>query len=258
MSRLQAADLDGDFLRVLGFARLQPPLPPVIGRVIPGGAAQRSGLRAGDEIIAVDHAPVTRWDQVVAAISASPQRELMVDVKRADTALQMRVTPDAVIENAGRIGRIGVAARVDAAAMRQYIVEVRYSPWVSLGKALERTWDTSIFSLRMLGKMMVGEVSLKNLSGPITIADYAGQSAQIGWLSYLVFLALISISLGVLNLLPIPLLDGGHLMYYMLEIVKGSPVSMKAMEIGQQVGMGLLFLLMAFALYNDITRLFNG
>ncbi len=258
MSRLQTADLDGDFLRALGFARLQPPLPPVIGRVIPGGAAERSGLLANDEILAVDHAPVQRWEQVVAAISASPQRELMLDIKRADTTLQVKITPDAVIENAGRIGRIGVAARVDAVAMRQYLVEVRYSPWMSLGKALERTWDTSIFSLRMLGKMMVGEISLKNLSGPITIADYAGQSAQIGWVSYLVFLALISISLGVLNLLPIPLLDGGHLMYYMLEIVKGSPVSIKAMEIGQQVGMGFLVLLMAFALYNDITRLFNG
>ncbi len=127
-----------------------------------------------------------------------------------------------------------------------------------MGKALERTWDTSVFSLRMLGKMIIGEVSLKNLSGPITIADYAGQSAQIGWISYLAFIALISISLGVLNLLPIPLLDGGHLMYYMLEIVKGSPVSAQVMEIGQNVGMGLLFLLMAFALYNDITRLLNG
>ena len=110
----------------------------------------------------------------------------------------------------------------------------------------------------MLGKMAIGEVSLKNLSGPITIADYAGQSAQIGWSSYLLFLALISISLGILNLLPIPLLDGGHLMYYMLEIVKGSPVSDKAMEIGQQVGMGMLLLLMVFAMYNDITRLING
>ncbi|HEV8520095.1 MAG TPA: site-2 protease family protein, partial [Burkholderiales bacterium] len=128
----------------------------------------------------------------------------------------------------------------------------------SLVKAVERTWDTSTFSLRMLGKMAIGEVSLKNLSGPITIADYAGQSAQIGWSSYLLFLALISISLGILNLLPIPLLDGGHLMYYMLEIVKGSPVSDKAMEIGQQVGMGMLLLLMVFAMYNDITRLING
>jgi regulator of sigma E protease len=139
--------------------------------------------------------------------------------------------------------------------MRTYEVEVRYTPLASLGKALERTWDTSVFSLKMLGKMLVGEVSLKNLSGPITIADYAGQSAQAGWISYLVFMALISISLGVLNLLPVPLLDGGHLMYYMLEIFKGSPVSDKAIEVGQHVGMAVLFTLMAFALYNDINRL---
>jgi regulator of sigma E protease len=125
-------------------------------------------------------------------------------------------------------------------------------------KALHKTWDTSVFSLQMLGKMIIGEVSLKNLSGPITIADYAGQSAQSGWISYVFFLALISISLGVLNLLPIPLLDGGHLMYYMLEIFKGSPVSDKAVEIGQHVGMALLFTLMVFALYNDINRLISG
>lgn len=258
MSRLAPADLDGDFLRVLGFARLQPPLAPVIGRVVAGSAAERAGLLAGDEVLAIGDAAVTRWDQVVTAVSASPQRPLALRVKRGNSEVDLQVTPDAVAEAGGRIGRIGVAARVDDAAMRQFIVEVRYSPWVSAEKALERTWDTSIFSLRMLGKMIVGEVSLKNLSGPITIADYAGQSAQIGLISYLVFLALISISLGVLNLLPIPLLDGGHLMYYMLEIVKGSPVSAKAVEVGQQVGMGLLFMLMAFALYNDLTRLFNS
>jgi regulator of sigma E protease len=182
----------------------------------------------------------------------------MLEVKRGDTVQKFRITPDAVIENSGRIGRIGVAVKVDADAMQRYMVEVRYSPWASVGKALERTWDTSLFSLRMLGKMIIGEVSLKNLSGPITIADYAGQSAQTGWISYLAFIALISISLGVLNLLPIPLLDGGHLMYYMLEIVKGSPVSTQVMEIGQNIGMALLFLLMAFALYNDISRLLNG
>ena len=116
----------------------------------------------------------------------------------------------------------------------------------------------AIFSLKMLGKMIVGEVSLKNLSGPITIADYAGQSAQGGWIPYLFFLALISISLGVLNLLPIPVLDGGHLMYYILEVFKGSPVSDKAVEIGQHVGVALLFTLMALALYNDINRLISG
>jgi regulator of sigma E protease len=168
------------------------------------------------------------------------------------------VTPEAVAEGGKSIGRIGAGAKMDPAAIAQLSTEVRYGPLEAFGKALYKTWDTSIFSLQMLGKMIVGEVSLKNLSGPITIADYAGQSAQMGWISYLLFLALISISLGVLNLLPIPLLDGGHLMYYIFEVFKGSPVSDKAIEIGQHLGMALLFVLMAFALYNDINRLISG
>ena len=258
MTQLKAADLDGDFLRTLGFMRLQPPLAPEIGRVVADGAGERAGLLAGDRIISIDGRQVKRWDEVVAAIAASPERELNVEVNRGGAVMQLKIVPDAVLENSRRIGRIGVAVRFDADAMRQYMVDVSYPPSVSALKALERTWDTSLFSLRMLGKMVVGEVSLKNLSGPITIADYAGQSAQTGWTTYLAFIALISISLGVLNLLPIPLLDGGHLMYYMLEIAKGSPVSTRVMEVGQNIGMGLLFLLMAFAIYNDITRLFNG
>jgi regulator of sigma E protease len=165
---------------------------------------------------------------------------------------------EVVSENGNPVGRIGAGPRVDPGQLAQLSTEVRYGPLEAVGKALYKTWDTSIFSLQMLGKMIVGEVSLKNLSGPITIADYAGQSAQMGWISYLLFLALISISLGVLNLLPIPLLDGGHLMYYVFEIFKGSPVSDKAIEIGQQLGMALLFVLMAFALYNDINRLISG
>jgi regulator of sigma E protease len=135
---------------------------------------------------------------------------------------------------------------------------VRYPLGLALSKALEKTWETSVFSLKMLGKMLVGEISWKNVSGPITIADYAGQSAQIGWVAYLSFLALISISLGVLNLLPVPLLDGGHLMYYLVEIIKGKPVSEKALQIGQHVGIALLCILMAFAIYNDINRLITG
>ncbi len=138
------------------------------------------------------------------------------------------------------------------------MTEVRYPPLQALPEALRKTWETAIVSLKMMGKMVVGEVSLKNLSGPITIADFAGQSAQIGFGAYLGFLALISISLGVLNLLPIPLLDGGHLLYYAVELVKGSPVPEGLWEAGQKVGIALLVTMMAFALYNDISRLILG
>jgi regulator of sigma E protease len=184
---------------------------------------------------------------------------MIVEIHRGGAASSLQVTPDAVSEADGRtIGRIGAVLQPLRQAYEKYRVEVRYGPLESLVQAVIKTWDTSIFSLRMLGKMLMGEISLKNLSGPITIADYAGQSAQQGWITYLVFLALISISLGVLNLLPIPLLDGGHLMYYIVEIFKGAPVSEHVMEIGQRVGMGLLLLMMAFALYNDVNRLISG
>jgi len=259
LSQFASAGLDGDFLRALGFMRLQPPLPPVIGQVLPGGAAERGGLQANDTIVTINGEAVTRWDQVVATVSANAGRELVFVARRgAAGTVRIAVTPEAVLENGERIGRIGATAHIDREALQKYVVEVRYPPVASFSKALEHTWDTSLFSLKMLGKMLVGEVSLKNLSGPLTIADYAGQSARVGWLSYLMFLALISISLGVLNLLPIPLLDGGHLMYYTVEIFKGSPVSDKAIEVGQHVGMAMLFMLMSFALYNDINRLIHG
>ncbi len=259
LSQFESTGLDGDFLRALGFMRLAPPLPPVIGQVLPGGAAARVGLQANDEIVTINGAAVTRWDQVVSTVSGNAGHELVFAVRRgAAGTLRIAVTPEAVLENGERIGRIGAAARIDREALQKYVVEVRYPPVESFGKALERTWDTSVFSLKMLGKMITGEMSLKNLSGPLTIADYAGQSARVGWLSYLMFLALISISLGVLNLLPIPLLDGGHLMYYMIEILKGSPVSDQVIELGQRVGMAVLFMLMSFALYNDINRLIYG
>jgi len=192
-------------------------------------------------------------------VRAHPGAPLVIEVGRDGALLPaLAVTPDSVTDGGRKIGRIGAAPLLDRSALAGMIVEVRYGPLESLAKALTKTWDTSIFSLKMLGKMIVGEISLRNLSGPITIADYAGQSAQSGMTSYLLFLALISISLGVLNLLPIPLLDGGHLMYYVIEIFKGRPLSDRAIEIGQHVGLALLFTLMAFALYNDINRLISG
>jgi regulator of sigma E protease len=259
LSGLTPADLDSDFLRALGLTRQPLRLKPVIGTVVRGGAAERAGLQAGDEITAMGNRRIESWDEVVRIVRAEPGAALIIEFRRGGAAQSaVAVTPEVVVESGVKIGRIGAAPRVDSSALTELMVEVRYGPLESLARALHKTWDTSVFSLRMLGKMIVGDVSLKNLSGPITIADYAGQSAQSGATSYLLFLALISISLGVLNLLPIPLLDGGHLMYYVIEIIKGRPISDRAIEIGQHVGMALLFTLMAFALYNDITRLISS
>ena len=257
---LTPADLDGDFLRTLGLARFQPELPPEIGRVAAGGAAERAGLKAGDEIVSLNEVPVRGIEHAIGLIRESPGKTLLVVVRRGGARLPaVALVPDTVEEKGGAlVGRINAVLQVNQEAYAEYVTRQSYGWGESVGKALYRTWDMSLFTVQMLGKMIVGEVSLKNLSGPITIADYAGQSAQGGWISYLMFLALISISLGVLNLLPVPLLDGGHLMYYTVEIFKGRPVSDRTMEIGQQVGMALLFTLMVFALYNDINRLLAG
>jgi len=258
LSSIGADKIDVDLLQAIGLTHYQPPLKPVIGRLIAGGAGERDGLKVDDEIVEVDGQAITAWDELVAVISAAPGRELQFRLLRAGAMHELVVTPELKHEANKTLGRIGAAPKMDEVALKRLIIEVHYGPLESVARASARTWDVSTFTLKMLGKMIVGEVSLKNLSGPITIADYAGQSAQLGWLAYLSFLALISISLGVINLMPVPLLDGGHLMYYVAEIVKGSPVSDRVMEVGQQVGMVLLFSLMAFALYNDISRLLGG
>ena len=258
MSAITPEDLEGDILKRLGLSRYQPPLEPIIGTVVPGGAAEKSGLVSGDVVVSIDSQPVASWEEVVQRIRASAGRSMAFEVRGKTGPRTIAVVPEAVTEGNNRIGRIGAGPLLDQPAVHAMTIEISYGPVAALGKAIYKTWDTSVFSLKMLGKMIVGEVSLRNLSGPITIADYAGQSAQNGFASYCMFLALISISLGVLNLLPVPLLDGGHLMYYICEVFRGRPLSDQALQIGQHVGMALLFILMAFALYNDINRLISG
>ncbi len=253
---LKGPDLESDFLVKLGLRLDRPRVAPVIDTLTAGGPAEQAGLRSGDRVLSIDGQPIESWSDLVRKVRASPDRALRVRVDRDGSEQAITLVPERVSQGETGFGRIGAGSKVDPDLMRDYMVEVRYPPVEALGHAVAKTWEMSVFSLRMLWRMITGSVSWRNLSGPVTIADYAGQSAQLGLAPYLAFLALISISLGVLNLLPIPLLDGGHLMYYSVEILKGSPVSDRVMELGQRVGLALLLCLMAFAFYNDINRLF--
>ena len=255
LSAVGPEELDAGLMKKIGVVRYDVPIAPVIGEVLKGDPASRDGLLPGDVVETVDGSPVQQWSEVVAAVRDAPGRPVNFDIVRDGAQLTVTVTTDAIKDGDLTIGRIGAGPQIDEERLEQLIVQVRYPVGPSLYRATLQMAEVSVFTLRMLGRMIVGDVSLKNLSGPITIADYAGQSAKVGWIAYLNFLALISISLGVLNLLPVPVLDGGHLMYYLVEIVKGSPVSERALELGQRVGLVLLFALMAFAIYNDIARL---
>ncbi|MEO8718634.1 MAG: RIP metalloprotease RseP [Burkholderiales bacterium] len=258
LSNFPADEVESDVLERIGLRLFRPALDPVLAQVIAGSAAARAGLEQGDRVTRIEDRPVATWEDLVREVRRRPGLPTRLQIQRGDLSMALQVTPEELAVNGERIGRIGVAPEIPAAHAERIFVHVRHGPIASVALAAAKTWDISIFSLRMLGKMLLGQVSWKNLSGPVTIADFAGQSAQLGWIPYLTFLALISISLGVLNLLPIPPLDGGHLMFYLVEVLKGSPASERAIEFGQRVGIALLLVLMAFAFYNDLTRLFAG
>ena len=258
VSLARADGWKGDALDKLGLRFFQSNSPPVVGEITPGSAAAATDLRPGDVIVAIDQKPIATGADVVGIVRVSAGKTLSFTVKRADKPLEISITPVAEERDGQKIGRIGALIKEGGFERDELMVTVRYGPFSSFGKAVTETWDQSAFSLVMFGKMITGEVSWRNISGPVTIADYAGRSAKLGLNYYLKFMALVSISLAVLNLLPIPILDGGHLLYYLVEIVKRGPLSERSMEIGQQIGLALLMLLMAFAFYNDINRLISG
>jgi regulator of sigma E protease len=245
---LATKDLEGDYLGKLGI-KLAPG-KAVLGAVTPGGPAMKAGLHEGDLITAVNGEQVFDGMAFIAKVKASPGKALSVTGLRDGNSFTLDVTPEAQPSKNGPIGMINVIL-----PMMPEMVLASNPPLQALAKGAQRTWDSSVLTLKMLGKMIVGEVSWKNITGPITIADYAGQTARIGAFSYLSFIAFISISLGVMNLLPIPVLDGGLLLYYSLEVLTGRPIPERVGAIAQRAGIGILMTLMMVAMFNDIVRL---
>lgn len=242
----------------LGLKPWVPEIKPIIGKLMENGVAQQSGMQTGDLIVSADAQPIINWQQWVDYVQARPDVTINVIVERQDVQTQLQLTPRKEEQSEGKaIGKIGAGVKMPEDLLKSMQVEYSLSPWQAIPAAFEKTWFYSVSTLKMIGKMFIGSASVDNLSGPISIAQYAGQSAEMGLAAFLKFLALISVSLGVLNLLPVPVLDGGHLLFYLLEAIKGSPVSDRVQWYFQQLGMLMLFSLMALALFLDLDRLFQ-
>ena len=241
----------------LGLIPWSPKIDPVIGKILENSPAASAGLQTGDLVISGDGIVIKEWMQWVEYVRSHPGVVIKLIIERDSLQLPLSITPETVESDSGEVGKIGAAVKIPDGLRDSLIVEYSLPPLAALMAACDRTYFYSITTLKMMGKMLIGKASVKNLSGPISIAQYAGQSAEMGVVHFLKFLALVSISLGVINLLPIPVLDGGHLMFFAIEALKGSPVSEKVQIYFQQIGIAILVSLMGLAVFLDIERLFQ-
>jgi regulator of sigma E protease len=239
----------------LGLKPARPVLPPVIGELVPGEPAEQAGLKPGDRVVSVNGTRVERWRQWVEIVQKNPGKTLRLEIRRGVQDLEIALVPHPVSGPQGEIGRIGAGPQVPKGLLDQYKVTVRLGPLEAIGASFEKTADMSTLMLRVMGRMLIGKASVENLSGPISIAETAGKTASYGLQYFIKFLAVVSISLGILNLMPIPILDGGHLLYFAIEGITGRPLSEQAQLQGQRIGLALLAALMTLAFYVDISRL---
>lgn len=242
----------------LGLQPWQPALPPVVDKIIPKSAAEAAGMQPGDLIISAEGTAIADWKQWVELVRSRPEQPIITVIDRAGARMTLTLVPQAVNRGDERIGQIGAAVRMPEDIGSSLQVEYRLDPLPALAAAATKTGEYSLLTLKMIGRMITGEASVDNLSGPISIAQYAGKSASYGFVAFMQFLAMVSVSLGVLNLLPIPVLDGGHLLFYLAEGIKGRPLSDQAQMYFQHVGMFVLICLMLFASYMDLGRLFGS
>jgi regulator of sigma E protease len=252
---LQALPDDPAILARLGLETAKPAIPPVIGEVVAGDPAEQAGLRPGDRVRATNGTAVETWRAWVEMVQAHPGQAMDIEVERDGALLALSLTPRSAEGPKGPVGRIGAAVAVPDELYDDFRAEVRLGPVEAIGAALAKTADMSVLMLRVIGRMLIGKASVENLSGPISIAETAGKTASYGIDYFVKFLAVVSISLGVLNLLPIPILDGGHLLYFAIEALKGSPLSEQAQMQGQRIGLAVIAALMTLAFYVDISRL---
>ncbi|GAA5182792.1 sigma E protease regulator RseP [Niveibacterium umoris] len=248
----------GDPLSGLGFAPERPVLAPVVGTVLSGGPADRAGLKPGDRFKRLGTSPVATADEVASIVRRSSNQHLDALVERNGADIDVILQPALRVENGQEVGKIDIAFAADNAWRTRMVMSVSYGPFESLAHATQKAWDTTVFSLKVLGRLISGQLSIKTVSGPVAIAGYAGESAQRGIDVFIGFVAFLSLSIAIFNLLPIPVLDGGHIMYYLAEVVLGRPVRQATLEAGQQVGMVVLISLMVVALYNDLSPVANS